>query len=83
MKYIKNSLAIFAFVIAGFAAFAFQSPEANEAEMLFGKLENGSWVEAIPGEYVCINSQKICTAELDQNGQPVPGTETSGKFQRL
>lgn len=84
MKYIKNSLTVIAFVVAGFAAFAFQAPEADEAQMLFGKLDNGQWVP-VQEDYICeIVPKRICTAELvnndPQRGEPIPGTETEGRY---
>lgn len=83
MKTIKNSIAIIAFVVAGFAAFAFNAPSGHEEQMLFTQLENGQWIPAEAGS-TCEQSSEICKAELVNNdpqlGEIVPGSEIRGSY---
>lgn len=85
MKFIKNSLAIFAFVIAGFAAFAFNSPQ-EESENIKRALnpDTQQWVDISGQEegsdYLCLTAETICTAEFTASGQMVPNSQVEGEF---
>ena len=86
----KINLAGLAFVFAVSMAFAFQQPSSST--MRFGKQIDAqghvSWIDVTNlqqgTDYEWQNAQAVCTAELVNNdpnlGQPISGTETSGKF---
>lgn len=88
MKYLKNSLAIFAFVMAGFAALAFNSPLEESANIKRAlNPDTQQWVD-IPGQqqgsdYLCVSAEAICTAEFSASGQMVPNSEIEGEFEAL
>ncbi|MBT1704904.1 hypothetical protein [Chryseosolibacter indicus] len=86
MRKIKLNLMLVALIVGAISAFAFNTPEPPV--QLFGRvtLPDGTFShwEAVSEDYSCSSASGICTAQLQNNdpmtGQPISGTETSGKY---
>ncbi|HMV08157.1 MAG TPA: hypothetical protein PK325_00980 [Cyclobacteriaceae bacterium] len=86
MRKIKLNLMLVALVVGAMSAFAFNVPKPPV--QLFGRVTapNGTFIrwEAVSASYSCNAASGTCTAQLQNNdpmlGQPISGTETSGKY---
>lgn len=82
MKHLKINLGIVALVLGMSAAFA--SQYSSSAEVIYGKLADGTWEIARAG-YDCTQSAQTCTATFDPltedpNDGGTPSNEVSGTF---
>lgn len=86
MKKVKVNFLFLALIAGAVSAFAFNTPEKHV--QLFGRVtdSNGNFIrwEAAASGYSCDEASGICTAQLVNDdpalGQPIPETETSGKY---
>lgn len=86
MRKIKLNLMLVALIVGAMSALAFNTPEPSV--QVFGRVTapNGSFIrwEAVSSGYSCNLASGTCTAQLQNDdpmlGQPIAGTEVSGKF---
>ena len=86
MRKIKLNFMLLALIVGAVSAFAFTTPEP--VAPLFGRVTapNGNFIrwEAVSSSYSCNTASGTCSAQLQNNdpmlGQPIVGTETSGKY---
>ena len=89
MKFLKNSLAAVAFIVASLTAFAFNAPEKESANIKHALNPDTQQWEPIPGavlgqDYRCdAQVETTCTVEFNESGQMEPGTREDGEYSEI
>lgn len=78
-----NLFGVVAIVFVALMMVAFKPAELRQDEVMWGRQQNGTWIQIDPADYSCNPSSGVCKAVYEEGQTPVTGTSADEGFVRV